>query len=331
MKKASRAEGEAPNSWLLLIHQIPPKPGYLRVKIWRHLQKLGAVAIKNSVYALPVSESAQEDFQWVRKQIVAEGGDASVCEARFVDGLSDAQIIAIFEQARNAEYAEVGAEARKVLSKLRAKKGPLKPDKRAEVESDLGRLRKRLEQVGKVDFTGASGRVPVEGLLGEIEHRIGPEPTPQVETKADWKRQDLTGRVWVTRTGIHVDRIASAWLIRRFIDPRAQLKYVPAKGYEPEKGELRFDMFDAEFTHEGDRCTFEVLLDRLAIADRALRAIAEIVHDIDLKDGKFARPETPGIDSLILGVCLASKEDGVRLEQGSRIFETLYDYFQRKR
>src|SRR5262249_19763647 len=131
--------------------------------------------------------------------------------------------------------------------------------------------------------------------------------------------------------GIHVDRIASAWLIKNFIDAKARLKYVPAKGYEPLTGEIRFDMYDAEFTHEGDCCTFEVLLNRLNIGDRALRAIAEIVHDIDLKDGKFARPETPGIDSLILGVCQATKEDDRRLDQGSLIFQTLHEYFQKKR
>ncbi len=119
--------------------------------------------------------------------------------------------------------------------------------------------------------------------MGETRRRTRPQE--------DGKRP-LQGSVWVTRQGVHVDRIASAWLIRRFIDPEARFKFVPAKGYVPEPGELRFDMFEAEFTHEGDRCTFEVLLARAGLADPALAAIGEIVHDIDLKDAKFGREET---------------------------------------
>jgi hypothetical protein len=125
--------------------------------------------------------------------------------------------------------------------------------------------------------------------------------------------------------------MASAWLIRRFIDPEARFKFVPAKGYKPESGELRFDMFEAEFTHEGDRCTFEVLIDRLGLADPALRPIAEIVHDIDLKDAKFGRQETAGIDRLVAGIAMGHKDDESRLSRASAIFDDLYEYFRRKR
>jgi hypothetical protein len=135
----------------------------------------------------------------------------------------------------------------------------------------------------------------------------------------------------VTRTGVHVDRIASAWLIRRFIDPEPRFKFVPAKGYVPEPGELRFDMFEAEFTHEGDRCTFEVLLGRAGLGEPALRAIAEIVHDIDLKDGKFARPEAEGIRTLIAGICAATGDDEERLARGGAVFEDLHSHFRRRR
>ena len=142
---------------------------------------------------------------------------------------------------------------------------------------------------------------------------------------------DVRGRVWVTRKGIHVDRIASAWLIRRFVDPDARFKFVPAKGYKPAEKELRFDMFEAEFTHDGDLCTFEVLVSRLGIDDRALVPIAEIVHDIDLKDSKFDRPETSGIDRLIAGIAMGHRDDESRLERGSAVFDGLYEYFSRKR
>jgi hypothetical protein len=143
--------------------------------------------------------------------------------------------------------------------------------------------------------------------------------------------QSFQDRTWVTRKGIHVDRMASAWLIRRFIDPHARFKFVPAKGYQPQPGEIRFDMYEAEFTHEGDRCTFEVLIERVGLSDPGLRPIAEIVHDIDLKDAKFAREEAPGIDRIIAGIAMANKDDETRLVRGSALFEGLYEYFKRKR
>jgi hypothetical protein len=141
----------------------------------------------------------------------------------------------------------------------------------------------------------------------------------------------LRNRTWVTRQGVYVDRIASAWLIRRFIDPEARFKFVSGKGYRPNEGELRFDMFEAEFTHEGDKCTFEVLLERSALKDPALRAIAEIIHDIDLKDSKFGRTEVPGIRTLIEGISVATKDDLQRIARGTEVFNDLYEYFKRKR
>jgi hypothetical protein len=143
--------------------------------------------------------------------------------------------------------------------------------------------------------------------------------------------EDLRGRTWVTRKGIHVDRMASAWLVRRFIDTDARFKFVAAKGYKPLADEIRFDMFEAEFTHEGDRCTMEVLIDRTGIENRALRSIAEIVHDIDLKDAKFEQPETPGIERLIAGIAMAHKDDETRLSRGAAVFDDLYEYYRRRR
>jgi hypothetical protein len=146
----------------------------------------------------------------------------------------------------------------------------------------------------------------------------------------DLRTREVRGRTWVTRKGIHIDRIACAWLIKHFIDPQAEFKFISGKGYQAGPHELRFDMFEAEFTHEGDHCSFETLLDRFALDDSALDAIAEIVHDIDLKDEKFGRPETAGIDHLVTGLAMAHKEDEPRLERCSAIFADLYAYFRRK-
>jgi hypothetical protein len=135
----------------------------------------------------------------------------------------------------------------------------------------------------------------------------------------------------VTRKGIHVDRMASAWLIRRFIDRAARFKWVPPRDYVPRAGELRFDMYEAEFTHVGDLCTFEVLLQRTGLRDRGLDVIAEIVHDIDVKDDKVQRPETAGVASLVAGIALSSGDDDERLARASAAFDQLYEVFARKR
>jgi hypothetical protein len=320
---------ELESRWLLLIHQIPPKPDYLRVKIWRRLQRLGAVPVKNSVYILPKSEQAQEDFQWILREVVESGGDASLCEARFVDGLSDDEVEELFRSAREVEYREISREAERLATSLSKKtKTAGEGSKQSAVELD--KLHKRVAEIVAIDFFGAPGREGAERLIFAIDARLREHILPDKGALAKLQAQDLRDRTWVTRKGIHVDRMGSAWLIRRFIDPGAHFKFVPAKRYQPEPAELRFDMYEAEFTHEGDRCTFEVLLERTGLKDPALQPIAEIVHDIDLKDAKFAREETTGIDRLIAGIAMGHKDDESRLARSSAMFDDLYEYFKRK-
>jgi hypothetical protein len=241
--------------WLLFIHQLPPKPDYLRVKTRRRLRRLGAVAIKQTVYVLPNTEEAFEDVQWLRQEIEAEGGSVVIAEAEFVEGISDEELDAMLasERAQNAEVAE------------------------------------------------------------RTKDSIDP------------------GRTWVTRTDVHVDRIASAWLIRRFIDPEARFKFVPARGYRPRPRELRFDMYEAEYTHVGEDCTFQTLVRRFGLRDRALAAIGEIVHDIDCKDDRFHRPETAGIAGMIRGIVQAHDTDNKRIERGSAVLDDLFEYFRKRR
>lgn len=320
---------ETPESrWLLLIHQIPPQPSYLRVKIGRRLQGLGAVAVKNSVYVLPNSERALEDFQWVRREIVAGRGDASVCLARFVEGLSDAAVEALFNAAREADYGALVRDARRLQATL-ARPRKRRNGAREQTSAALLRLRKRFGEVAAIDFFGTSGRETVEGLLSAVEANLRPAATESANGLST-PAPAVRGRTWVTRSGAHVDRIASAWLIRRFIDPEARFKFIRGQEYAPEAGELRFDMFEAEYTHEGDLCTFEVLRRRFKLEEPALRELAEIVHDIDLKDGKFSRPEAPGVDRLIAGIAMRHKEDEARLHDGAAAFEALFEYFKRK-
>jgi len=331
MPRETRPENLPPAAapWLLLVHQLPPKPAYLRVKVWRRLQGLGAVSVKNSVYVLPTSEQTREDFQWLLREIEHGGGEGMVCEASLVDGLSDQEVRGLFDAARDTDYALITKELRSLTAVLK-RRGARGKD--AELTPQIAKLRRRLAEIGDIDFFSATGRLTVEGLLSEIETRLANEPP--LKQEADMVKQpppDLKGKTWVTRQGVHIDRIACAWLIRRFIDPDARFKFVSAKSYDGNPGEVRFDMFKAEFTHEGDKCTFEVMLDRVGLKDAALRAVAEIVHDIDLKDGKYAREQAAGIAHVIEGICMTQQDDMARIERGSTLFDDTYEYFKKKR
>jgi hypothetical protein len=316
--------------WLLLIHQIPPKPAYFRAKVGRRLQRIGAVAIKNSVYTLPMNEQTQEDFQWVAREIVQEGGDATLCSANLIQGLADGQVEALFNAAREADYAHIAEEAREIISKTPSKL-PANDERRPDLEADHLRLRKRADEVITIDFFGAPGREAAESAIVALDKRLRANERKASIPPERPKRDAYQGRTWVTRQNIHVDRIASAWLVRQFIDDKPKFKFVPGTKYRAKPDEVTFDMFEADFTHVGDRCTFEVLLEQFDIRSPGLGAIAEIIHDIDVKDGKFARAEAAGIASLIAGIALAHGADENRLELGSRVFDALLALYRRKR
>lgn len=315
--------------WLLLIHQIPPKPAYFRAKVGKRLAKLGAVAIKNSVYVLPLSDAAQEDFEWVAREIVTDGGEATLCKAELVEGLRDDQIEALFHAARDADYAAIADEARALAKGVPSRLGG-GDARRAQIETEAGRLRKRLGEIAAIDFFAAPGRVAASAAIEALERRVRPSDARDGDESRTCA-VDYRGRTWVTRKNVHVDRIACAWLIKRFVDRAAKVKLVPAQGYRAKPGEVTFDMFEADFTHEGDRCSFETIVARFDLREAGLAPIAEIVHEIDVKDGKFARHEAPGIAALIAGIALANADDEARIELGSRVFDALFELYKRRR
>ncbi len=302
-------------SWLLLVHQLPPKPDYVRVKIGRRLQRIGALPVKNTVYVLPGTPHTREDLAWTLREIRESGGDAQLFEARIVDGLSDSELQQRFQTAREEDYAPLLKRARSLAARAKRKRN------REEIARDLAKLRTEIESIRGIDFFNApSGQTAIallEAATRDLERDPSPDATPPPEYR---------GRTWVTRPGVHVDRMASAWLVRRFIDPDATFRFAKNKG----QNEIGFDMFDAEFTHAGDRCTFEVLLDRFRLGnDRALRAIAEVVHDIDLKESKFGRAETSGIAAVVNSIAMAHRDDEERVRRGAEIFEGLYVYYRK--
>lgn len=315
--------------WLLLVHQIPPKPSYFRVKIWRRLQKLGSVAIKNSVYILPATDASREDFQWILREIVAAGGEATVCEARFVEGITDKQIEQLFRSARQEDFEGIAAEAKR-LSGAGSVTSRSDSAKLAEASQELARLNRRLEEVEEIDFFNSPGRDRARSAIAKLGDRLREAKRPRLGRRGAPRRASYKGLTWVTRKDIHVDRIASAWFVRRFIDDGARFKFVAPKGYEARADEVTFDLFEAEFTHDGDQCTFEVLVRQFRPRLMAVKEIGQIIHDIDLKDGKFSRPEAAGLAGLIRGITLAHRGDEERVLRGCALLDDLYAHFAKK-
>lgn len=307
--------------WLALLHQLPAKPPYLRVKIWRRLQAIGAMPLKNAVHVLPRAAESEAAFRDLLAEISQSGGEAILIEARLLMGQSDADVRALFDAARDADYAEIADTARRLIET-----GPASG-------SDIAKLQRRLEEVERLDFFGAHGRQQADAALAELDRLRYQHPDvsraePALETAA----LDLMSKIWVTRSGVHVDRIACAWLIRRFIDPQARFKFVDARSHVPGPDELRFDMADAEFTHEGDRCSFETLLLRAGLTgDTGLEAIGEIIHDLDIGDGKFGRPETPGLGAMLSGVCASTDDDLQRIAFAGEALNQFHAYFTNRK
>jgi hypothetical protein len=311
--------------WLLLIHQIPPKPNALRVKIWRRLQQVGAVAIKQSVYVMPLSDPSREDLNWILKEIVEGGGDGSVSEARFIEGLSDEQIRTLFQNARKADYDKLIQEANTLLADWST--GGIDPrDPVTKGSVQLSKLQRRLDEIGAIDFFKAPEHNTAELLIRELTNQVSDSPAAGTIDAA--ALGDLMGKTWVTRKNLFVDRIACGWLIRRFVDRAAVFKFVAGPRYAPKPNEIRFDMFDGEYTHEGDRCTFEVMIQKLRLQDHGLVPMAEVVHDIDLKEEKFGRRETVGFNALLTGLVAMQTDDNQRMTEGFKLFDNLYAYYQ---
>ena len=302
--------------WLLLLHQIPPQPAYFRAKVLRRLNQVGALAIKNSAYLLPANDETIEDMQWIRREIEEGGGEGWLFRTEAIGGLSSDTLRESFRALRAPEYAELAESGRQLLQRLRESS-----DKEMNVETEWRKLKRRFDEIRRIDFFGATERQETETIMESIERALQP---PEKSDPAKLHPANVKGRTWVTRRGIKVDRMASAWLIRRFVDPAAKFSFVDAANYKYSEHEIRFDMFEGEFTHEGDMCTFEVLLRWCGNADPGLRAVAEVVHDIDLKDGKFQRVEAAGIAPLIEGITLRHTDDARRLEEATTIFEALH-------
>jgi hypothetical protein len=312
----------------LFVHQLPPKGSNLRVRTWRRQQQLGAIPIKQAVYALPDTPSTREDFEWLKTEVKAGGGDASVFSADHVDAWSDDALVEEFRRAGQDAYAALARDIEKVLKRAantaRRPRGTRAPATRRLLDV----FRERVAAIEGVDFFGSAGRDRVTSLLKQLEeHPSDRRETSTAKSATSTPRDTYSGRLWVTRPRPGVDRMASAWLIRRFIDGQAQFAFAVDQNAAPADA-VPFDMFGVEFSHHGEGCTFETLSTVFKIDEPAVARLAAIVHDLDLKDGRFGAPEATTVGTVIEGLQLAHTDDDALLAQGMALFDSLYRAFE---
>lgn len=307
------------DAWLLLIVSLPPHPSSLRVRAWRKLRALGAVALKNSVYLLPFTPENYEQFQWLTQEVQKDGGEATLLKVDRIENMKPAEVIRLFQDARNRDYRRLAERHRRLLRGLDRKATGAARTRR---EEELVRLARELERLREIDFFDAPGYQEVKRLRETIEMRLRPASTSGAAGPGALPPESFKGRRWVTRPRPHVDRIGSAWLIKRFIDPEAQFHFAPPEEFPADA--IPFDALGAELGHQGEDCTFETLLKRFGLRDRRLAQLAEIVHEVDLKDQKFHREEARGIDLAIRGLLATLKDDQHVLAHGMTLFDGLY-------
>ena len=314
--------------WLLIFYSVPSSPVSNRMKIWRKLAKAGAVQLKGAIYILPATEEHEEFFQWLIGEVKSMGGDGAFIKTSDIKTMNEADIKRHFVQQSQHEYGNlensINALERKVQSIRKGTKGP----DPAVLSDQFIRIAKDIEEVRKRDFfsstSGEAVRKRIQAL--EEELRSSGKKTPAVAAPIPMKRtQYYQGRMWATRKNPFVDRMASAWLIKRFIDPKASFAFFDEReAINVSNNVVTFDMRGGEFTHVGELCTFEVLVKSFGIRDKAVKKIAEIVHDLDVKDEKYSKPEAAGVEEILVGIRKTAKKDADGLERGMAAFEMLY-------
>lgn len=310
-------------SWIVFSYSLSSKTSSSpRVTLWRRLQRLGAITPKAGVYVLPATEECVEAFQWLAQEVQQAKGEAVVMRVERFEGMTDHQLTELFQEECREKYRAIEVQTVEVEKSSRSKNNP---DNQAEVLEKLQRLQKRHAEVTRVDFFDSPEGVRVGAQLRRIQDIVlkGTPPAPDIPHASPGKYRKAR---WVTRPRPHVDRLACAWLIRRFINPAAVIRY----SGQPKAGEIAFDMRDAEFGHRGSLCTFETMIAAFRLNESGLLPVAELVHEIDLRDGRFVRPETPGIDLVLKGWLLAGLPDTELETQGIALFEGLYTSFSRR-
>jgi hypothetical protein len=305
------------NSWILLLYSLPTRQNAGRVQLWRKLKKFGALQLKTSAYVLPDEPRHYERFQWLATQIRDDGGEATLIKVSEIEGLPHDKVVQMFNDVRTRDYAELTGE----LSEF------VRLNKKRPADSfaaDMEKFQARYHELREMDYFNCPKAQDAQMMLREAESLLKkrvPQTSPRLQ------RKNFARRQWLTRPRPQIDRVASAWLIKKFIDPSATFVFSTKQKDFPDA--IPYDMFEVEFTHHGDDCTFETLIKRFEIEDGAVRAIAEMVHDADLEDDKFKRIECVGIDRVLKGFGKLNLSDAEILEKGFALFDALYATLKR--
>ncbi|HET8924496.1 MAG TPA: chromate resistance protein ChrB domain-containing protein [Candidatus Acidoferrum sp.] len=292
----------------MLIFSLPTRRASERVEIWRKLQRHGVLPLRSSGYVLPNTPANQERFEWLATSIRRYKGQASVALVESFDDVPSHQLVKLFLEARARDYEFLAREIRKLAKKR---------ERRA---AQISRLRRRFQEIAAIDFFDSPLRSRTESLLAglDMESMTPPKQNPSVRL-----RKQFVNRVWITRPRPGIDRVSSAWFIRRFIDPSA--RFVFGKDADQQPDAVPFDMFgEAGFGHRGEDCTFETFCREFAIRDPRVLVIAQIVHDADLGDEKFGRNEALGLDKVLIGWAQQGVSDDELLRRGMELIEGLY-------
>lgn len=308
--------------WIVLMHQLPPSPDSFRVKVWRLLQKSGVISVKNSVYALPTNESSKKALSELAKEIRSGGGEAILMEGMILEGFDIDRAIEDYNKILDGEYRTLSNSLRQLEKKFFSKK-QLNQKDLMEIAHLIGKYMSQIEALSKRNHFLAEGEHISKSLLSSLDEKFLARKTTGKAEFEKPKKETYKGRTWVTRAGAKVDRLASAWLIETYIDPQAQFEFVDMDKYKHTPGKLRFDVFDGEFTHEGDLCTFETLLKYFKIRNAKLNTISQIIHDLDLEDDKYQHPATVGIQQLLQGIIMMEKDDFKRKTLAATLFNQL--------
>jgi len=316
-------------NWLLFFYTLPSKPVRNRMTVWRKLLKAGALSFKGSVYILPYTEEHHELFTWLVSEVLSLKGEASFVRAEKIETIDNQQIISIFNQQREADYQRILKEFDEIERKITSTRiGGVSQDKK-NITNQIRKCQKAFEDIREIDFFISKRGLEVGRKVEKIVETFNGLSVSGIEkdavTIASAHIEDCQHKTWATRKKPFVDRFASAWLIKKFIDKNASFAFIDEKDLDTvAKDVIPFDIRGGKFTHTGNLCTFEVLIKSFRLKDKILRKMAEIVHELDLKDDKFRTPEAKGIEDILSGIRKTAKDDYASLEKGMSIFEMLY-------
>jgi hypothetical protein len=316
-------------SWLLFFYTLPSKPVRNRMTIWRKLLKAGALPFKGSVYIMPYTEEHHEFLTWLVSEVLSLKGEGSFVHVEKTETIDNRQIISLFNQQRETDYQRILKEIDEIERKLSSTKiGGASQDKK-KLAKQIRKSQRDFEEIKKIDFFFSKRGLEAEKRLDRIvitfNGLAGTETKKHAGTIAPVRIEDYQHKTWATRKRPFVDRFASAWLIKKFIDKNASFTFIDEKDLDDmARDVIPFDIRGGRFTHAGDLCTFEVLMKSFSLKDKTLKKIAEIVHELDLKDDKFRTPEAKGIEDILSGIRKTAKDDSESMGQGMAIFEMLY-------